>query len=209
MKFYVFGDSIAFGQHVSLHKTWASQLSNYLSTLDQRYTLQLTAFNGETSSQALERFDYCVKSHNPTFVWLQYGLNDANYWISDEGRPRTEPNKFLENISFIIKSLLDSGTKKVFVGTNHIVTKEIEDGVEKGQYSKNAQFYNELIRMAVAQFPNGAQIIDIEKHFFEKFSSPEEYLLQDQIHLNEAGHLAFASFGIEMIEKDVNCYAGS
>jgi hypothetical protein len=56
--FYLFGDSICYGQLVSPERTWAMALSialNNLSIFEGNFLLQKTGVNGNTTRQALER----------------------------------------------------------------------------------------------------------------------------------------------------------
>ena len=86
---YLFGDSITFGQYVSPHLTWANIVSQYFSNKkDFNFLVQSTARNGETSSQALQRLYYDCISHNPNYVMIQFGMNDCNYWATENNLPR-------------------------------------------------------------------------------------------------------------------------
>lgn len=195
--FYIFGDSIAFGQHVDISKIWGVQLAQFLQRKNHHYILQLTAVNGETSTEAIKRLDYCVLSHNPESVWVQYGLNDANYWVTDKGRPRVEQTKFAENLYYIRDELIAAGVNRVFFGTNHIVAKLMDNPFLPDAYINNAAEYNNIIRDMKDN--TKCFVVDIEKYFREIFSSPLEYLLPDGVHLNEKGHTEFAKKAIQEI----------
>lgn len=191
---YFFGDSICFGQFVSPHRTWVAKvgenLENHFSSLE--ILIQLTAYNGETTRQALNRLDYCVTSHAPSFVWVQYGLNDANYWKSEKGRPRVALPEFEENLYEIISRCLRSGSKRVFVPTNFPVSKQISH-LSANAYLENVLRYNQAIRDSLpSRFDERLAVIDLEAQFCDK--RPAEYLLADGVHLSQDGHSLFADF---------------
>jgi len=85
---FFFGDSICFGQGVSLHFAWVIRLSR---ALDARFSsradvlTQNPSVNGNTTRMALERMPYDVQSHAPDVLYIQFGLNDCNGWEADGG----------------------------------------------------------------------------------------------------------------------------
>ena len=113
--FYILSDSTGVGQHVTLHKTWAVMLSEYL---EGRYIVQNLSRNGETSRQALERLVPDVLRYNPAIVYVQYGTNDANKWDTDRGDARNLPLEFRSNIASIIKRC-HTFQARVILGNNH------------------------------------------------------------------------------------------
>ena len=122
----MFGDSICFGQLVSGHKTWASAFARSLEALnsdDCRFLVQNAGVNGNTTRLALERLNYDVASHQPSYVIIQFGMNDCNYWESDVNLPRVSPTAFKSNIIEIVEKCLASGAKHCF---EHKSTPQIE-----------------------------------------------------------------------------------
>ncbi len=78
------------GQKISIHETWASGLSSAISErLSSRVDLvfQNSSVNGTTTRLALERMGPDVLLYQPSYVLVQVGLNDSNYWESDRGEP--------------------------------------------------------------------------------------------------------------------------
>ena len=118
-----FGDSICFGQGVTLSKTWVVMLSQALSQVDNKFdfppVLSNPSKNGRTTRQALLDFQFDVLSHSPDFIYLQYGLNDCNYWQSDNGTPRVSLNAFLAKMEELVDRALCSGVKKILIANNH------------------------------------------------------------------------------------------
>ncbi len=109
----------------------------------------------------------------------------------------------------MVESLTNSGTKKVFIGTNHLVTKGFDALDNPGLYAKNAKHYNELIRSLESKYPQKVLVVDIEKFFSFSFEKESEYLLDDGVHLNETGHQIFADIAIENLKPILNSFKHS
>lgn len=189
--FYVFGDSIAFGQFVSPHNTWTTKLSEFWSQQNKHNLFQVSAFNGETTTQALQRFEYCVLNHKPNIVWLQYGLNDSNFWPIENQSSRVSPDEFRANFIKMINLLRHQGCKKIFVGTNHRVMKAKLSTDMQDKYWQNAKSFNSLLREIAAGELEHVELVDIEKQFSSSFTNCLDYLLPDGVHLNITGHHKF------------------
>lgn len=206
--FYIFGDSISFGQYVSVHKTWGALISSKLAQ-DPQYSdvlTQVTAVNGETSKQALQRIEFCVLHHQPTVVWAQFGLNDANYWSTDMGRPRIEPDEYVDNMLSIARQCLANGTSTVILATNHPVSKEIPH-VHKDAYRDNARLYNSVLRVAVASTNHpGIQLLDMESTFRNQ-ETPNGHLLADGVHLSEVGHIHYFAHSCDFVKATLRAIA--
>ena len=138
-RFYCFGDSISFGQHITLHKTWTSKLSQKLDEeiLDREIIFSNPSVNGNTTKMALDRLQFDVLNHKPNHVLIQFGLNDCNYWKDSFGLPRTEKNDFFKNICDIIKKVSLIKVSNIFLCTIHPTNKGIiKIGEKKIPYDK-------------------------------------------------------------------------
>lgn len=200
-KVFFFGDSICFGQGVSLHRGWVAQVSMALSD-DVDPSLKDLLFvnssvNGNTTRIALERMPYDVQSHSPDIVIVQFGLNDCNYWDSDKGVPRVSPRGFMSNIKEIVDRCFIHGAKKVILNTNHPTTMSKKILNVETNYNESNRDYNKLLRNVVSELANnyGEKLVflDIESKFDslienDKTVCLEDLLLPDGLHLSERGH---------------------
>lgn len=190
-----FGDSICFGQGVSLYKGWipriAKKLGETYDDSDINIVTTNTSVNGRTSRQALESMPYEVQSQMPDLLLIQFGMNDCNYWESDKGLPRVSPAAFKANLQELIDRGRNAGAKKIILNTNHPTTRTTEIfPYTKITYNESNLKYNEIIRTIGEQ---DADVIlnDIEKSFNQKITddhSMQEFLLSDRLHLSEKGH---------------------
>lgn len=212
ISFYLFGDSICYGQLVSVHQTWALALAKALNETPElagHVLVQNTGVNGNTTRQALERMNYDVTSHSPDFVMVQFGMNDCNYWETDKGLPRVSPKSFVANLEEIVERALVSGTRHCFLNTNHPSLKgEFSHFKEKTYEQSNAE-YSDLIRVAyrnLARDRRPVTLIDMEeawsRNLREDTAGPlGRLLLPDGIHLSDDGHRLYAEVIIPLVAE--------
>lgn len=199
---YFFGDSICFGQYISTDRVWTSGVARSLgqSELFQDVVTQVTAVNGETSREALLRIHHCVVSHAPNVVWVQFGLNDSNFWQTDLGLPRVSERSYTANIEEMIQRCLSSGARKILVATNHSVSKRLNHEPDSDRYEKNAASYNQALRDLLTTYsPENVSLVDMELEINRRFNNKADYLLADGVHLNHAGHHTYLEIALDPI----------
>lgn len=205
MKFYFFGDSICFGQFVSPNRIWVNQVASRLEANHNGLVVQNPSLNGRTTRQALEDMPYQVQSHSPDVVYIQFGMNDCNHWVSDKGVTRVSIKSFATNLSEIILRARLAGAQQVYVATNHptphLKPYDNVSGVSISYQDSNQQF-NEAIRSVAREL--GAILIDNEAHWVANhYSTPAalaDLVLPDGIHLSEAGHAVYTEFVSSQLE---------
>lgn len=194
-RFVFFGDSICVGQGVSIHKGWVPRIAASITDAigdDADLVVVNASVNGNTTRQALERMPYDVQSHGVDILLVQFGMNDCNYWATDNGGPRVSRRAFEANLEEIIQRGRRFGASKVFLNTNHPTsrTTEVMKPTQLTYQQSNAE-YNEAIR-AVAERLGDIHLFDVEKHFWEVIETRqlkvEDCLLSDGLHLSELGH---------------------
>jgi acyl-CoA thioesterase-1 len=190
-----FGDSICFGQGVSPHKAWVTQISTRLEEVSRNTGREVIVINpsvnGNTTRQALERMSYDVQAHGVDVLLVQFGMNDCNYWPTDRGHPRVSPDSFRANLAEIIARGRTFGAKRVFLNTNHPTLRDAEPmPFADCTFEASNHAYNELIRQVGAG--EGAEVNDVERAFLDQTgngrSGLADWLLADGLHLSEAGH---------------------
>lgn len=193
MNFFFFGDSICFGQFISPHKIWINKLSQTMDDLyNDKITIINASVNGNTTRMALDRLQYDVLTHPIDFIYIQFGLNDCNFWEHDKGLPRISEKEFKTNLDTIINKCKIYNLKNIFIGTNHKVNKY-------DIYNNNNIRYNNIIR----EVSNYHNIILIDHEINMNLFNPIEYLLPDNIHLNEYGHIQYYNFSKWIILKHI------
>lgn len=202
IKFYLFGDSICFGQLISCHQTWASSLAQAIESLnnsERQFLVQNAGVNGNSTRQALERLHYDVTGHIPDYALVQFGMNDCNYRKSDYGMPRVSPKAFVANLEEIIEKISLAGAKHCFLNTNHPSLKGAFSYYAKKTYDESNCEYNELIRNAYYSLKSSGMPLTlfdndlVWRDYLKKEPSVDlqELLQDDGIHLSRKGHLLY------------------
>jgi lysophospholipase L1-like esterase len=191
-----FGDSICVGQGVSLQYGWVARIASYIETLPgtgRDFIVVNASVNGNTTRQALERMPYDVQSHGVDVLFVQFGMNDCNYWLSDSGLPRVSPEAFGANLNEIIRRGLRFGARCIFLNNNHPTLRD-EEVLPNAlvTYEESNRLYNNIVRQVAARADCRVVLTDIERIFHTRTagnrSSLREFLLDDKLHLNVRGH---------------------
>jgi lysophospholipase L1-like esterase len=180
-KIVFFGDSITYGQYIDPKKIWTTIITNNLKS--EKSITYCNAISGETSRQLLLRYSQDVQKIRPDILTIQCGLNDCNYWITDNGLPRVSKESYRANLNEMIdRAKIFNINKIIFIGS-HPVTKKIKGLIT---LEESRQEYNKIFK----EVAENRQItyIDIEL----QFDNIDEYLLDDGIHLSEKGHIKYA-----------------
>lgn len=180
------GDSITKGQYVNPAFTWPELLRR-----DPQFTLLgtsivVSAVSGETSTKSLDRLTVELHSFVPEYLFVQTGLNDANFWKTEGGlHPRTGLARFRENVREMIERAQLLGVSQVFLSTPHKVKKKLV--FKNIAFTEVLHDYNSVLRQLSGEM--GVPIFDLDRISEADFS--ERYLLPepDLLHLSEAGHL--------------------
>jgi acyl-CoA thioesterase I len=211
-RFIVFGDSICFGQGVSLHKGWVPRISAHIEQLARKTGLDLVvvnaSVNGSTTRQALERMPYEVQSQGPDIVLVQFGMNDCNYWQTDCGLPRVGRAAFGANLEEIIARAFRFGARRVLLNTNHPTGRDRQKlPFREISYEESNRDYNELIRAIGSSGDARILFTDIERIFEAETRGDrrrlERLLLPDLLHPSEAGHDLYFSALRPAVEEAV------
>lgn len=191
-----FGDSICVGQGVSIHKGWVTRLAAHISELCERRRIDILVLNasasGNTTRQALERMPYDVQSHGVDWMILQFGMNDCNYWQSDNGLPRVSAPAFAANLAEIIDRASKFGASKILLNTNHPTARSA--GIfpwADCSYQQSNAAYNRIIREVAGSRPGRVVLNDVEARFDELIGAGTDLnslLLEDGLHISERGH---------------------
>lgn len=201
----IFGDSIAFGQGVSLHKGWVARLSQEVEKRYQDGVLIVnSSINGSTTHAALGRIAYEIQNPGADIVVIQFGLNDCNYWVTDHGLPRVSKDSFRANLNEIIERCLHFNVRKIVVVTNHPTNRKVDFSHAPVSYLESSRQYNEIIRTVSEKYQK-ILLVDMENKF-EEMKKPVKYdhLLEDGLHLSSRGHEIYSKYLIPAITSMID-----
>lgn len=212
IKVTFFGDSICVGQGVSIYNGWVTQIAKYLDEYGNRigYDILVTnaSVNGRTTRQALEDMPYSVQSSGVDILVIQFGLNDCNYWESDKGLPRVSRTAFSENLREIIARGFNSGASHILLNNNHPTSRDKETlPFSAISYEESNREYNKTIRNLAQELEGRIIFQDVELRFNEKImagSPVDYYLLDDGLHLNDAGHAMYYELMLPAIRSAID-----
>lgn len=155
---------------------------------------------------ALERMPFDVQSHKVDILVVTFGMNDCNYWKSDQGMPRVSPDAFEANMKEIIMRSFHFGSRTVIIHTNHPSPRTdfmAETGIT---YSESNHFYNNIIRK-IASENTGAVFVDIETIMMNMVSKKKykvsDYTQKDGVHLSRLGNDVYYENICPVIEREL------
>jgi lysophospholipase L1-like esterase len=190
------GDSIIFGQTVAVQERWTNLIIEYCNKLYYNTPLHIYSVNygisGATTRDALLNWSEYVQKESPTILFIQYGLNDCNCWLTDRGLPRVSPMCFRHDLYEMIARAKHFGTEKIILINNHKTLRE-KVMLNGEKYDEANAKYSKIINEVALEA--GVILFDI-RDIFERFFVKElEKLVQpypDQIHLTAEGHKVYA-----------------
>jgi lysophospholipase L1-like esterase len=189
------GDSITFGQYLDPALRWTTLIEDQLHDAFGA-DVEIRAFNrgisGETTRMGLERFPRDVQDLRPDVMTLQFGLNDCNCWVSDEGLPRVSEAAFRANLVEMIERARRFGARAIVLATNHRTLRR--DTLPSGEVYEDAnERYSGIVRDVAAE--TGVDLCDI-RAAFDPFDDERLAAMvlpaPDLLHLSEEGNAVYA-----------------
>jgi len=170
------GDSITYGEFINRGRTFPQLLDVSLNkSLAVNVNISALARNGWTTRDALTSPDWSTAMRfKPEIAVIQFGLNDANRWVTDNGVQRVNIFSYKHNLIEMIMRLRAAGTEKIFLMNIHKTKKSEQFNVETFAYN--------LWLEGVARREK-VGLIDVRDRLITEID-----LLPDGIHLNRSGH---------------------
>jgi acyl-CoA thioesterase-1 len=188
MNIICFGDSITEAAEVSPEQRWPRLLQLKLKASHPIYRVFARGIGGNTTRQAVARFDRDVGILLPGTVLIEFGFNDANVYDWTE-EPRVPLTEFADNISAITKRVEQGGGRSVLILNHRIGPVPGEQGNGKS-YQENFAPYNACIADMAAQM--NLPVIDLPALMTAHDLGPEMLVRADGIHLSEDGNFHYA-----------------
>ncbi len=176
-KWLFYGDSITHGaKHTAGHRDYTQLFSEKVRyELDRRGDIVInTAFSGNTTRDLLGDFDWRVGQFSPTAVFVMIGMNDCDSC-------KVPLDEFQENLSLLVRRIVEIGALPVMQTTNPIVTGQAP--------SREPHFpaYMNAVRETAEK--NALPLIDHTTHWMAQSSFPTSWMA-DAFHPNAQGHHA-------------------
>jgi len=196
LKVIVFGDSIAVGDGVPVHKGWVYKISESISEDYEGVVVYNSSVSGETTRQALLRMSYNIFNKGFKIMVLQFGLNDCNRWKTESDLPRVNITSFKHNLMEIIEKSMVDGIEHFIINTNHPSSIKY--------YQDDLKEYNKVIREVANFYGDSVQLMDIEDMMLRNMKighTLEDFVLPDGVHLTERGHTFYYRYLYVVLER--------
>lgn len=213
IKITFFGDSTFVGQGVSIYQGWVTKLAKYLDAYSLKINREIivsnSSINGRTTRQALEDMPYHIQGSHTDILLIQFGLNDCNYWATDNGLPRVSLPAFIANIGEIIARAKASGASSILLNNNHPTSRnQLNMQGTSITYQNSNEKYNRALIDLAKNLPGYVRFQDIGEHFQmlleEENRTIEHYLLEDGLHLSIPGHDEYYKVMLPIILESIN-----
>lgn len=189
VKWVFYGDSIT---HGAAHTVgWR----DYTELFSERIRFELyrtgdivikSAFDGNTTRQLIENFDWRVGQFQPQVVFIMIGMNDCTM---TESGPRIPLDEFRRNLRKLIKRVRDLGGEPVLQTSNLLIAGEAPERIPT--------FPDYMTALRDVAKKTKCPLIDHSQHWQQLCEDQPKrfhYWLSDSCHPNEMGHRVLAHF---------------
>ncbi len=198
----MFGDSTTARRPGEVKEPFAVRVQKRLEAAGLAIAVANQGVGGNTTRDALARFEADVLAFAPRLVVLQFGINDSavDVWQQPPATgPRVPPAEFSANLRQLVRTLRARGVAVVLMTTNRVFWSPMlcdlygrppYDAADPEGFNRpHLDAYNQLIREAAAaeQVP----LVDINAAY-AAHAEPAALLLPDQIHPADTGHTLVA-----------------
>ena len=218
LRIVAFGDSTtAFREDVKsvYSQRLLSSLSSYSTSAHPvAFEIINAGVSGDTTRNALERFDRDILRKSPHLVIIQFGLNDSCIDVQmGKTGPRVLREDYEKNLLYFIKKLREQHARVILMTPNparwsdnvkRIWGKPPYDISDPMGFNLLNSEYAESVRQLgkKAKVP----VVDIYKLFLDyhrKNGRSMDKLLTDGIHPNDRGHRLIASALLPVVKKEI------
>ncbi|MEO6053676.1 MAG: SGNH/GDSL hydrolase family protein [Chthoniobacterales bacterium] len=190
-----FGDSITSGFNFPNSKTWPGFLQAELDALSVDYDVYNRGIGGNTTINALDRFDADVKEQLPAWVIIEFGFNDGSI-RAGRSLARCNVSAFQDNLAEIVQLVRAKKGKPILL-TNHPIAPKFPTSKQGNgrDYTQNFKPYQPAIR-AVAK-KHKVPLIDLEKTMRKAGVRYSDLVCEDGMHLSREGNFIYAQFVLD------------
>lgn len=203
---WLFGDSTTAHRAGAVEKVTSVRLDEALQSIGSSLSVYNAGVGGNTTRDALKRFERDVLAHRPRVVVISFGINDAavDVWKSPPATsPRVPLEDYRKNLVTLAESAAKAGAKVIFMTPNPLRwTSKTRDLYGKPPYDPDRVdgfeavlvSYREAMREVARErsFP----LLDVPAVWSEallKASAEVDAFLLDGMHPNDRGHEATAT----------------
>lgn len=207
----MFGDSTTARRPGEVKEPFAIRVQKRLEAAGSPLAIANQGVPGNTTRDALARFEADVLAPAPRLVVIQFGLNDSaiDVWSDSPATgPRVPPAEFTANLRRMVHMLRARGTRVILMTTNRVYwSARLVELYGRPPYNPQdpegfnrplLDTYNQLIRdlAAIEDVP----LVDLNAAY-TTHAAPRSLLLPDGLHPADAGHELVASLLTPVIRE--------
>jgi sialidase-1 len=198
----MFGDSTTAPRPGSVKKVYSVRVNEALQSVGSTLSVHNAGLGGNTTRDALKRFERDVLRHKPRIVVIQFGINDAavDVWKKPPATaPRVPMAEYLANMRTLITTAQQQKIKVIVMTTNPLRwTPKMKDLYGKSPYNAEAAdgfetlhlaAYNDALRSLAKEL--NVPLVDVRaaySDFAAKHQTTVDAMLLDGIHPGDPGH---------------------
>jgi lysophospholipase L1-like esterase len=214
---WLFGDSTTAHRPGAVEKVASVRLDEALQSIGSSLSVHNAGIGGNTTRDALKRFEGDVLAHRPRVVVIGFGINDAavDVWKKPPAAGARVPlAEYRDNLRSIAMKAREAGAKVIFVSPNPLRwTSLLRDLYGKPPYDPDAEngfdapvleSYREAMRELATEL--SVPLLDVPQVWAaalsEKGGKIDSFLL-DGMHPNDAGHEATAAALLPVVRGEL------
>jgi sialidase-1 len=198
----MFGDSTTAYRHGSVQKVYSVRVDEALQSIGSSLSVHNASIGGNTTRDALKRFDRDVLRYKPRIVVMQFGINDAavDVWKKPPAAgPRVPLTEYIANMRALITTARKQNAKVILMTTNPLRwTSKLRELYGRPPYDATAEdgfdalhlaAYNEALRKLAKELD--VPLVDVRAAypgFAAKHKTTIDGMLLDGMHPAELGH---------------------
>jgi lysophospholipase L1-like esterase len=177
----VWGDSITYGVDDIEKGGWVNRLRQFLDNEGGDTRIYNLGISGDTTNNLIKRFEVECEAREPDTVLFAIGINDSRY-VKTEDSPNVLPDKFVENLKFLLEISKKYSKKVCFIG----LTKVVESKTMPIPWHPTEYYTNKRIKQYSFLIESLSKKNDIP--YLDMFNLIEDNDLEDGLHPNSSGH---------------------
>jgi sialidase-1 len=214
---WMFGDSTTAPRPGAVEKVYSVRLQESLLRMGSSLNVYNAGIGGNSTRNALARFDRDVLRHQPRVVVMQFGINDAavDVWKDPPATgPRVPIAEYESNLRALVAAARAAQAKVILMTTNPVRwTSRLKEMYGRPPYDPSAEDgfdapvlakYNDTVRKLAKELGTG--LVDVRAAFEKHAEKPDadlDALLLDGMHPNDQGHAIVADLLTPAIREQV------
>lgn len=197
----MFGDSTT-AERASVGKVYARRIQEKLEGIASSLQVFNAGVGGNTTRDALKRFDKDVMNYKPRVLVMQFGINDAavDVWKKPAATgPRVPLAEYLQNLRTMVARARQAGTRVILMTPNPVCwTDRLKDLYGRPPYDADSEAgfekavlagYKQELRTLAKEL--SVPLVDVDLAYAEAAAKADTFLL-DGLHPNDRGHALVA-----------------